>query len=382
MKKLKFVIAPDSFKESVNGFEASEAIKGGLQNIFKDAEFDLIPMADGGEGTTKVIVNAQKGEFRKIIVTGPLGEKLEATYGWLLEEKKAIIEVAEACGLQLVERSKRNPMNTTTFGVGEMLLDALNNGAEHLIIGLGGSSTNDGGLGMLQALGVIALDIKGNELGLGGKELIKIHKLDISKIDPRLKNISIEVACDVQNPFVGDTGATKTFGPQKGAIGGIAEELELGMINFAKVVAKTFGIDISNIPKTGAAGGLGGAFLLLKGRLIPGIDLVLKHTKFEERIQAADFIITGEGSIDGQTKYGKTIAGVAGTAKKYNIPTLVLAGKVGDDIDELYEMGVTSVFGIVDKPKSLEEALKAGYNSLEKASENIGRLIKALYSKN
>lgn len=379
MKKLKFVIAPDSFKESVSGFEASLAMKSGIKSILKDAEFDLIPMADGGEGTSEVIVNAQKGEFRKIIVKGPLGEKIEARYGWLIKEKKAIIEVAEACGLHLVEKSKRNPMNTTTVGVGEMILDALDKGVDHLIIGLGGSSTNDGGLGMLQALGVIALGADGTELGLGGKELIKIHKLDISKMDSRLKKISIEVACDVQNPFVGEKGATKIFGPQKGAKGEIADELELGMINFAKVLEEAFDIDISNIPKTGAAGGLGGAFFLLNGSLIRGVDLVIKHTKFEERIKDADFIITGEGSIDSQTKYGKTIVGIAHIAKKYNIPIIVLAGKVGDDIEELYSMGVTSVFGIVDKPKNLEEALKDGYNSIKKASENIARLIKILY---
>ncbi|MBU3161534.1 glycerate kinase [Clostridium frigoris] len=378
MKKLKFVIAPDSFKESVSGFEASEAIKSGLKSIFSDAQFDIIPMADGGEGTSEVIVNAQKGEFRKIIVTGPLGEKREAKYGWLQEEKKAIIEVAEACGLNLVEPSKRNPLYTTTFGVGEMILDALNKGVEHLIIGLGGSSTNDGGLGMLQALGIIAIDIEGNELGLGGKELIKLHKLDISKIDNRIKKISIEVACDVQNPFVGVRGATRIFGPQKGANGDIEDELELGMVNFAKIIVETFGIDISNIPKSGAAGGLGGAFILLNGSLLRGVDLVLKHTRFEERIKDADFIITGEGSIDAQTKYGKTISGIAQIAKKYKIPTIVLAGMVGDNIEELYSMGVTSVFGIVDKPKSLEDALRDGYNSIKKTSENIGRLIKIL----
>ena len=378
MKKLKFVIAPDSFKESVSGFEASEAIKSGLESVFCDAEFDIIPMADGGEGTSEVIVNAQKGEFKEVIVTGPLGEKLEARYGLLIKEKKAVIEVAEACGLHLVEESKRNPMYTTTFGVGEMILDALNSGVEHLIIGLGGSSTNDGGLGMLQALGMIALDIEGNQLGFGGKELIKLHKIDISKIDNRIKNISIEVACDVQNPFVGVSGATRIFGPQKGARGKIADELELGMVNFAKVIVETFGINISNIPKSGAAGGLGGAFILLNGSLLRGVDLVLKHTRFEERIKGADFIITGEGSIDAQTKYGKTISGIAQIAKKYNIPTIVLAGMVGDNIGELYSMGVTSVFGIVDKPKSLEDALKDGYNSIKKTSVNIGRLIKAL----
>lgn len=375
MKRVKFVIAPDSFKESLDAFEASNAIKEGIQKIFKNAEFELIPMADGGEGTSEVIINAQNGEFRKVKVTGPLGEEIEAKYGYILKEKKAVIEVAAACGLNLVEKEKRNPLYTTTYGVGEMIIDALNNGVEHFIIGLGGTSTNDGGLGMLQALGAKAYDYNGNEIGRGGKELVKVERLDLLSLDSRLKDVNIEVACDVENPLIGDHGATRTFAPQKGADSNILEQLEIGMTNYAEVIKKTYNLDVANMPKAGAAGGLGGAFLLLGCKLIKGIDLVLKHTKFEEKIKDANYIFTGEGSVDSQTQYGKTIAGIANIVKRYNIPIIVLAGKVGDDIEELYDLGITSVFGIVDRPKILEEALKDGYDSLKKTSENIARLL-------
>jgi len=380
MKRVKFVIAPDSFKECVDSFIASKAIKEGVSKIFKNAEFELIPMADGGEGTVEVIINAQKGEFIKVKVFGPLGEKIEAKYGYIEKQKKAVIEIAQACGLNLVKKEKRNPLYTTTYGVGEIIIDALNRGAKHFIIGIGGSATNDGGFGMLKALGANAYDSEGKEVGLGGKELDKIRSIDLSKIDHRLKDVILEIACDVENPFIGDNGATKTFGMQKGADGSMLEELENGMINYAKVIKENYGLDISNMPKAGAAGGIGGAFLLLGGDLIKGIEMVLEHTKFEERAKDANYIFTGEGSIDSQTKYGKTISGIATVAKKYNIPTFVLAGKVGEDIDDLYDMGVTSVFGITDRPKNLEESLKDGYNSIKKASENVARLLYSFYN--
>ena len=372
---MKFVIAPDSFKESVSAFEAAKAMKEGLQEIFKDADYELIPLADGGEGTSEVLIYSLKGEFRETEVTSPLGEKIQAKYGISLNENKAIIEVASACGLNLVETSKRNPLYTTTYGVGEMILDALDNGITNFIVGLGGSSTNDGGLGMLQALGVKAFDAEDNEVGFGGKELIKINRIDTSGIDSRLKSVTIEVACDVENPLIGEKGASRIFGPQKGATELIVEELEKGMKNYAEVLSEKFGVDIANSPKAGAAGGLGAAFILLGAKLTKGIELVLKHTRFEEKILDADYIFTGEGSIDAQTKYGKILSGVANMAKKHNVPVIALAGKVGDDIEELYPMGIMAVFGIIDRPKELKQALEDGYRSIKKTSENIGRLL-------
>lgn len=373
--KTKFVIAPDSFKESLNAFEAAKAMKEGIEKVYTDAIIEMIPMADGGEGTSEVIINAQKGEFKKVKVTGPLCEKIEAQYGLIKKENEAVIEIASACGLHLVDMKNRNPLYTTTFGVGEMILDAIQSGVKHIIIGLGGSATNDGGLGMLQALGAKAYDIYGREIGLGGKELAKINSIDLSGLNNNLRHITIEVACDVDNTLIGDKGATYTFGHQKGANKEILDKLEKGMINYSRIIKKTCGLDLASMPKSGAAGGLGGAFLLLGGKLNKGIDMVLRHTGFEEKIRDANYIFTGEGSIDSQTEYGKTISGIAVMAKKYNIPVIVLAGKVEDNIDKLYDIGVTSVFGIVDRPKSLEDALKEGYDSIKKTSENIARLL-------
>lgn len=372
---IKFVIAPDSFKESMDSFQAAEAMRRGIEKVFCDAEFEMIPMADGGEGTLKVIVNAQRGQFRKMEVTGPLGDKIECSYGYIAKEKKAVIEIAEACGLNLIPTTERNPLNTTTYGVGELIVDALNCGAEHIIVGLGGSSTNDGGLGMLQALGAEAYDKDNKVIGFGGRELNKLYNIDISKIDSRLKNTVIEVACDVENPLLGTNGATYTFGPQKGADEKSLKQLESGMKNYASVLKKASGIDIANTAKAGAAGGLGAAFMLLESKLVRGIDMVMENTDFEERIKDSDYVFTGEGSIDSQTRYGKTISGIARLCRKYDIPVIAVAGMVGSNIDELYDIGVTAVFGIVDAPKSLHESLRDGASCIEKTSENVARLI-------
>lgn len=375
MKKIKFVVAPDSFKESLSAFEAAKAMKDGIKKVFKDSNIELIPMADGGEGTLEVIINSQKGEMKNLNVTGPLGEKVQAKYGYIEKDKKAVIEVAKACGLELIDIEKRNPLITTTYGVGEMILHALDNGAKHLIVGLGGSATNDGGFGMLNALGAKAYDIDGKEIGYGGKELSKMDRIDLSNIDKRLKEVSLEVACDVDNPLIGKNGATYVFGPQKGADNESLKLLEDGMTNYSKVVKENCDLDIANTPKAGAAGGLGGAFLILGAELVKGIEMILRHTKFEDNIKDADYIFTGEGSIDSQTKYGKTIAGISEIAKVHNVPVIVLAGKVNDDINELYSIGITAVFGIIDRPKGLNEALKDGYNSIKKTSENIARIL-------
>lgn len=377
MGKIKFVVAPDSFKESLSAFEAANAIKEGIKEGFNnDCTVELIPMADGGEGTSEVILNANEGSFVKTIVKGPLGERIESKYGFIQKDKKAVMEIALACGLCLLENKDKNPLNTTSYGVGEMIEDALNKGAKHIIVGLGGSSTNDGGLGMLEALGAKAYDKYENEVGPFGRNFINIQRIDLSKIDKRIKDVKIEVACDVENPLLGKTGATYIFGPQKGADDDILLKLENGMTNYARVIKEASGIEISNIPKLGAAGGLGAAFLILGGKLVKGIDMVLKNTDFENKIKDADYIFTGEGSVDDQTKYGKTIAGIAKLAKKHNIPLIVLCGKSGRDVDELYKIGVTSIFTILDRPKSLEIALEEGYESLRRTALNVARILK------
>ena len=372
----KIVIAPDSFKESLTAKEAAEAIKEGLSKVINNCCFEIIPMADGGEGTSEVIVEANNGEMNEIEITGPLGNKVKGKYGYIEKDNLAVIEVAEACGLHLVPRGQRNPEITTTYGVGELIKAALDKGAKNFVIGLGGSATNDGGFGMLQALGVSGRDINNNEIKFGGIELIKLKSINFEKIDERIKLCNIRVACDVENPLVGELGATKTFGPQKGADIEQLEKLEKALIHYGNLVKEATGLDVNNTNKAGAAGGLGAAFMLLNGKLERGIDMVLECTHFEERVKDADYIFTGEGSIDTQTKFGKTISGIAKIAKKHNIPLIALGGRVTDDAKELYDIGVTALFCIMDSVKTLDKALEDSYKSTAKVSENIGKLLK------
>jgi len=372
----KIVIAPDSFKESLTAKEAAEAIKEGLSKVINNCCFEIIPMADGGEGTSEVIVEANNGEMNEIEITGPLGDKVKGKYGYIEKDNLAVIEVAEACGLHLVPRGQRNPEITTTYGVGELIKAALDKGAKNFVIGLGGSATNDGGFGMLQALGVSGRDINNNEIKFGGIELIKLKSINFEKIDERIKLCNIRVACDVENPLVGELGATKTFGPQKGADIEQLEKLEKALIHYGNLVKEATGLDVNNTNKAGAAGGLGAAFMLLNGKLERGIDMVLECTHFEERVKDADYIFTGEGSIDTQTKFGKTISGIAKIAKKHNIPLIALGGRVTDDAKELYDIGVTALFCIMDSVKTLDKALEDSYKSTAKVSENIGKLLK------
>lgn len=372
----KIVIAPDSFKESLTAKEAAEAIKEGLSKVINNCCFEIIPMADGGEGTSEVIVEANNGEMNEIEITGPLGDKVKGKYGYIEKDNLAVIEVAEACGLHLVPRGQRNPEITTTYGVGELIKAALDKGAKNFVIGLGGSATNDGGFGMLQALGVSGRDINNNEIKFGGIELIKLKSINFEKIDERIKLCNIRVACDVENPLVGEFGATKTFGPQKGADIEQLEKLEKALIHYGNLVKEATGLDVNNTNKAGAAGGLGAAFMLLNAKLERGIDMVLECTHFEERVKDADYIFTGEGSIDTQTKFGKTISGIAKIAKKHNIPLIALGGRVTDDAKELYDIGVTALFCIMDSVKTLDKALEDSYKSTAKVSENIGKLLK------
>ena len=372
----KIVIAPDSFKESLTAKEAAKAIKEGLSKAIKNCSFEIIPMADGGEGTSEVIAEANNGEMNEVDVKGPLGNKVKGKFGYIEKDKLAVIEVAEACGLHLVPRDERNPEITTTYGVGELIKAALDKGAENIIIGLGGSATNDGGFGMLQALGVIGKDIDNNEIKFGGAELAKLKSISFENLDKRIKSCNIRVACDVENPLVGDFGATKTFGPQKGANAEQLDNLEKALTHYGNLVKQATGLDVNNTNKAGAAGGLGAAFMMLNAKLEKGIDMVLEYTHFEERAKDADYIFTGEGSIDAQTKFGKTISGIAKISSKYNIPLIALGGRVTDDANELYDIGVTSLFCIMDSVKTLDKALEDGYKSVTKVCENIGRILK------
>lgn len=372
---MKFLIIPDSFKESMTSLEACNAIEKGIRKVIKNSEIIKIPIADGGEGTTKSIVLANNGKIYKKFVTGPLGNLVEAEYGIFFKNNKkyGIIEMAEAAGLELVPLDKRNPLKTTTYGVGELLINLLDENVDKIIVGIGGSATNDVGIGMLQALGGKFFDEKNEEIKFGGENLIKIKSIDLTKIDKRLENVDIEVACDVTNILFGENGATRVFARQKGATNEMIESLEKGVIHYSNILRNIFQKDVSNISGSGAAGGLGSAFLLIGGKLKSGIDIVLDFNNFDEKVKDVDYIFTGEGSIDNQTVHGKVISGIA--RRKQNKKLIVFAGRVGD-VDKLYEIGVDSIFCILNEVCDLEFALKNGSINLEKAVENVVRIIK------
>jgi len=379
-KKIVIVLAPDSFKESMTAKEVCMAMERGIKKVNDEVTCVHVPMADGGEGTVQSLVDATGGRIHSLMVTGPLGDKVEASYGILGDNETAILEMASASGIHLVPTEKRNPLITTTYGTGELIKDCLEHGVKKILIGIGGSATNDGGVGVIQALGGKLLDNEGNELAFGGGELGKLAHIDLSNFDKRLHDVVIEVACDVSNPLCGEKGASKVFGPQKGATPEIVKELDSNLAHYAHIIKKQLKKDIINVPGAGAAGGLGaGLMAFLNGTLKKGIEMVIEYTGLEEKIEAADMVWTGEGSIDFQTQYGKTPLGVATIAKKYNKPVIALAGKVGEDVEVLYGNGIDSIFGIMQGVTSLEEALKKGAENTEKTSENIMRLMKSIF---
>ena len=373
---MKFVLAPDSFKESMTAKEVCIAMEKGIRKVYPECECVHVPMADGGEGTVQSLVDATEGTLYEETVIAPLGNKVTAKYGVLGDGETAIIEMAEASGLHLVPRDKRNPLITTTYGTGELIISAINRGVKKILIGLGGSATNDGGAGMLQALGVRLLDSQGEELNYGGGELGKLHSVDVSTIKTLLEGIEIQVACDVKNPLSGENGASHVFGPQKGADKDMVLALDSNLKHFADIVREQLNVEIDTIEGAGAAGGLGAALVgFCNGKLEKGIDIVVKYSSLEEKIIGADYVFTGEGSIDFQTKYGKTPVGVSTVAMKNNIPVIALAGKVGEGIEELYPLGITAVLGIIPGIVSLEDALVEGATNVERTMENIARII-------
>jgi len=374
---MKIVIAPDSFKESLTALEAAEAIEKGMKKILPDADFIKVPMADGGEGTVQSLVDATGGKIISKTVTGPLGEPVEAFFGLSGDEKTAVIEMAAASGLHLVPAEKRNPLITTTRGTGELIAAALDYGIERIIIGIGGSATNDGGAGMAKALGIKLLDSEGNEIGDGGGALGNIAAIEMSNIDPRVASVSIEVACDVDNPLTGPKGASSIFGPQKGANPEMVSLLDGNLYHYAQMIRRYVGKDIEKIAGAGAAGGLGGGLMaFLAAELKRGVDIVLEATALEEQLKDADFVITGEGKIDGQTIFGKTPIGVAKTAKKYNIPVIAIAGNVGCDSHVVHEHGIDAVFSIVPGIIPLSDAFENASVYVERLAANLASVIK------
>lgn len=378
---MKVLIAVDSFKGSLSSTKCSEAIIEGIHAIKKSVEILAVPLADGGEGTVEALVNSTNGQFVRKEVTGPLGSNVYATYGILGTSRTVVIEIASACGLPLVPISEQNQATTTTYGVGELIIDAINKGYRDFIIGLGGSATNDAGVGMLQALGYSFLDKNQNKIGFGGAELINIRKIDTSGVHPALKECTFKVACDVNNPLHGPNGAVYVFGPQKGATPKMVKELDAGLKHFAEITLSEINKDIHHIEGAGAAGGLGAAFAgFLDGQLVSGVELILNAINMEEKLIDVDLVITGEGKLDGQTSLGKAPLGVAQLAAKHGIPVIALAGSVTKQASSLNELGVTSYFSIVNEPLTLDEAMdpKIAYANLRTTTTQIFRLIFAL----
>ena len=372
----KYVVAPDSFKERMTAKEVCNAMEKGIKKADPAAEVIKVPMADGGEGTVDSLVDATHGQRVIVEVTGPLGNKISAYYGILGNGTTAVIEMAKASGLEIVEKKKRNPMITTTFGTGELIRDALDHNVKEIIIGLGGSSTNDGGSGMAQALGAKLLDQNNHQIPFGGGNLDKLDKIDISNLDSRLRDVKIILASDVTNPLIGKEGASRVFGPQKSATPEMVEKLENNLQHYAKIVKRDLNKDVASVSGAGAAGGLGaGLMAFTTCEMRRGVDLAIEVTKLEEKIRDADYVFTGEGGTDFQTKFGKTPYGVAKLGKKYHKPVISLAGYLGEGIDSLYSEGFTAIFGIIPGACDLSTALKNGPSNVARTTENIVRLL-------
>ena len=353
---MKIVIAPDSFKGSLTNIEVADAIELGIKEVFPEAEIIKIPMADGGEGTVQCLVNATAGKILRQEVINPLGKKINASYGILGDQKTAVIEMAEASGITLISSEERNPLITTTYGTGQLIKSALNKGCSKMIIGIGGSATNDGGAGMVQALGVRLLDRQDKEIGFGGAELMNIHHIDISQMDQRISKLEILVASDVKNPLCGPSGATRIYGPQKGATEEMMVVLEEALEHFERIIDETLHKDVKNIPGAGAAGGLGaGLMAFLDAKLKPGIEIIVEAVKLEKAVKDADLVITGEGKIDSQTIYGKVPVGVAKIAKKYDIPVMAIGAIIDKDAEIVHKYGIDFLVKVSDPPMSLTE---------------------------
>ncbi|MDS1862558.1 glycerate kinase [Vibrio vulnificus] len=369
---MKIIIAPDSYKESLTAMDVAIAIEKGFKQVLPDAHYVKLPMADGGEGTVQSMVDATGGTIIEHAVTGPLGQRVDGFFGLLGEGKTAVIEMAAASGLHLVSPELRNPLITTTLGTGELIKAALDHGVEHIIVGIGGSATNDGGIGMAQALGIKLLDAHGNALGHGGGELAKLATIDCSQLDPRLAQVRLEVACDVDNPLCGPKGASAVFGPQKGATPEMVTILDKNLAHYAAIIKQQLGVDVRDMAGAGAAGGMGAALLgLLNAELRPGIEIVMDAVRLDEIVADADLVITGEGRIDSQTIHGKTPIGVARTAKKHGLPVIGIAGCLSADCGVVHEHGLDAVFAVVNRSVDLPTALAEAAENVELTARNV-----------
>ncbi|QXH44653.1 glycerate kinase [Pseudomonas xanthosomatis] len=372
---MKIVIAPDSFKDSLDAAGVARAIADGLAEVWPDAERVQCPMADGGEGTMEAIVAASHGEQRRQAVRGPLGASVEASWGWLADSRTAVIEMAQASGIQLLPSQQRDACRSSTWGTGELIASALAAGARRIVLAIGGSATNDGGSGMLRALGLRLLDAAGQPLAEGGLALAQLARIDASDLDPRLAEVQVEVAADVDNPLCGPNGASAIFGPQKGASPEQVQLLDQALGHFADHCAQLLGKDVRDEPGSGAAGGMGFAAKAFMGaRFRPGVEVVAELAGLDALVQGADLVITGEGRFDAQTLRGKTPLGVARVAKRHGVPVVVLAGTLGAGYEQLYAHGIDAAFALASGPMSLEQACAGAEGLLKARAADVARL--------
>ncbi len=374
---MKLLFASDSFKGSLSSEQTVRLLAKAAGEIFGEIEYSGVPVADGGEGTVDAVVAAEHGEYITVEVYGPLMERTAARYG-KLDDQRAVIEMAAASGLPMVPRNLRNPLYTSTYGTGEMIRDALDKGFRDISIAIGGSATNDGGMGCARALGVRFLDAQGNELQGTGSDLEKVAEIDVSGLDPRISETKITVMCDVTNPLTGKDGATYTFGAQKGATPEIQARLEAGMINYRDVIMRQFGINADEIRGGGAAGGLGTALMVfLHGEMKSGIDTVLDLINFDKRLEGVDLVVTGEGRTDWQSCFGKVMQGVGERSAKQGIVAVGLSGSLGRDAAQIYSHGIESLITSVDSPMQIEEAISRAEELYYLAAIRMFRFIRA-----
>lgn len=374
---MKIVIAPDSYKESLSALEVANAIEQGFREIWPDADYVKLPVADGGEGTVEAMVAATAGRIVDVDVTGPLGKTVTAFFGLSGDERTAFIEMAAASGLEQVPVALRDPLKTTSRGTGELIRHALDAGVDHIIIGLGGSATNDGGAGMVQALGAKLLDARQNEIGKGGAALDALTRIDISQLDPRLAACRIEVACDVTNPLTGKEGASAVFGPQKGATLETIDRLDTALVHYAQIIARDLEVDVLELAGGGAAGGMGAALYAFCGaQLRRGIEIVTDALQLDACVADADLVVTGEGCMDSQTIHGKVPVGVAKVAKRYHKPVIGIAGSLTADVGIVHEHGLDAVFSVIYTICTLDDALKNAAENVRMTARNVAATLK------
>lgn len=374
---MRILIAPDSFKHSMSAQHAAECIHEGIAEVLPTAQCVRLPMADGGEGTVQSLIDATGGRRLEVPAHNPLGRPITSSIGLLGDGPTAVIEMAAASGIELLAAAERDPLRASTYGTGELIRAALEQDVDTIIVGIGGSATNDGGAGMVQALGGRLLDEQGQELPRGGAALAELATIDLSALAPRAQEVTIIVACDVDNPLTGPTGASQVFGPQKGADPAMVEQLDAALANFAAVIRHDLDRDIEQVPGAGAAGGLGaGLMAVLGAEFRRGIDIVIEHTGLEQAMAETDLVITGEGAIDAQTRFGKTPWGVAQVAARHGVPVIAVAGAVGADAEVLHEHGFAAIVPVMPRPGSLEDALAEAEGNLRATAARIARLLR------